>query len=333
MILRSRRFSLVLLTAAVLHLAGAQTLAQHDQDDSDTPPSPRLLVPTTPASQPGQKQDLRLLKPSTPVTLPRTGLSEAPRKARLPLPGQSLSRMHATVGRDEQGFTTLTFLSDRPDRVPETVRLLPSATAEAIEQASDAHQQEFFRLAGELTVWKGNVYILVTRAVMVQPGQIPTRSAEQKPQPEPEDDPDSPTGDDAEDDGQGVEAEAIIQELFSEGKVTPMVSSDQTEPAQPLTENRETALPVIKKGELVINRAVRIRAVDDFWYEVRFVGDNNLQETPLKLLPSRLIDRALQLTTPPLRTETLLISGELTRYRGQTFLLLRKVLPQRDLGT
>ena len=80
-------------------------------------------------------------------------------------------------------------------------------------------------------------------------------------------------------------------------------------------------------GDILIDRTVRIaRSADGHWMEAHFEADNTLQEQPLALLPCRLLERA-EAVDGKVR-----ITGILRRYKGREYLLLRKVLAERDMG-
>ena len=84
---------------------------------------------------------------------------------------------------------------------------------------------------------------------------------------------------------------------------------------------------------VLIDRLVRVvRDADDGWMTVRFESDNTLQDPPMRLLPCRMLERAEQLAAGKARqTDILRVSGEVYQYKGNNYLLLRKVLPQRDM--
>jgi hypothetical protein len=68
------------------------------------------------------------------------------------------------------------------------------------------------------------------------------------------------------------------------------------------------------------------------WSTVRFIADNNLLEQPIRLLPSEQVLRAKDLSATKLgRNVRLRVSGELTRYKGKEYLLLRKVVREREM--
>ncbi len=321
------------MTALLLALLLAAPLGAEAPDREDAPLRPRLLdAEETEASEPSRP---RLLKPQIPVIAPRGGAENRDAKQKLPLYGQGVTDVEALFVPAENGWPKLKFTSKRPDRVPGEVILLPNSLREAIEKAAGQAEGEFFRVAGELTVYDGQVYLLVTRAVMVQPADAAAASSADSAPADGQGDPAGSAGQAGPDPGQAedpdpVAPEAIINKLFEGGRVTPMLSEGTSDADEPT----ETGLGRVRHKELIFNRAVRLspRSAGD-GFEVRFVGDNNRGEKPLAILPSRLLARALEMTTPPLRTEMLLISGQLTRYKDTRYILLRKVLARRDLGT
>ena len=78
---------------------------------------------------------------------------------------------------------------------------------------------------------------------------------------------------------------------------------------------------------MIVDRLVRVLPDPASpWWNVRFEADNALGEPPLRVLPSRFLRTAQRLGGK------LRVTGEMTHYKGQSYILLRKVLPERPLG-
>jgi len=78
---------------------------------------------------------------------------------------------------------------------------------------------------------------------------------------------------------------------------------------------------------MIVDRLVRVLPDSTgAWWEVRFEADNSLGEPPLRVLPGRFLQVAQKLGGK------LRITGEMTHYKGQSYILLRKVLRERQLG-
>ena len=84
----------------------------------------------------------------------------------------------------------------------------------------------------------------------------------------------------------------------------------------------------------MVDRVVRIvKCRDGDWWEAHFQSDNTLREPPLRIHPSLMLVRAQSLSRAMgLADLKLRISGQITYYRGRRFLLLRKLLKQRNMG-
>ena len=82
------------------------------------------------------------------------------------------------------------------------------------------------------------------------------------------------------------------------------------------------------------DRLVRVLLTKNVgWTVAAFEGDNTLREAPVRLLPCALLERAEGAAgAVPLTGTRFRVSGEITTYKGRRYLLLRKLLPERDMG-
>ncbi len=136
-------------------------------------------------------------------------------------------------------------------------------------------------------------------------------------------------------------AEALIEQLLEEQAPGRPVLA----PAQPQTrpvDDFEAALPgqAIEElpppaGGLVVDRVGRL-VIDGTseWGRFHFESERGvLREPPLRLLPNRLLEAMERLSDQGRRPGTKFrVSGEVTEYRGQRYLLLRKLIVERDFG-
>jgi len=103
------------------------------------------------------------------------------------------------------------------------------------------------------------------------------------------------------------------------------------------------------RGRVLVDRLVTIRGpkadfgsfshggagASDDWWEARFVSDNTLQDQPIRLLPCKLLQVAESLHARQRwggDTARFRVSGLITNYKGKQYLLLRKVVVERDMG-
>ena len=82
----------------------------------------------------------------------------------------------------------------------------------------------------------------------------------------------------------------------------------------------------------VVDRLVRILPDErERWWLARFESDNTLADAPVRLLPCRLLEQARTAADEAEEPPVFRVSGEVTRYKGRRYLLLRKLLQERDL--
>ena len=128
----------------------------------------------------------------------------------------------------------------------------------------------------------------------------------------------------------------VLQELLdpSPRPITrPAEGSDEvTIPSvQPVDPKAKTPL-LVREGDVVINRLGRLHRDSKgsalFVYEA---DGTALSEPPLILLPSRKLELMEQLVKQRPDAK-FIVTGEITVYHGHGYLLLRKVMLQRDMG-
>lgn len=80
-------------------------------------------------------------------------------------------------------------------------------------------------------------------------------------------------------------------------------------------------------GGVLVDRIARLLPESpEGWKQAVLVADNRLDEPPLRVLPNRMLQRWEG------SSRRVRISGEVILYKGRRYLLLRKVLPEYDLG-
>lgn len=271
-------------------------------------------------------------KPPIPITRPLDAESQpasAPSK---------LHRLDSTTVLDalcrlaydkESGWHVLEFVDQAHQPVGGPRRALPCALLEAMEKAILAEPNQLFRVSGETTFYEDQLYLLPQVVVAVAPAAMPASAPASSPTSEQPPKPKTPATAAA---SAPAGASDVFDALFQGPSATPVLAPSP--PAAP-TPREATAVaagaardrPLPAEGtSLIINRSIRIVATDDgFWREARFVSDNTLRDPPLRLLPCRKLQFIQHVT------QRVLISGQVTRYRGRAYLLLRKAIPQRDM--
>jgi hypothetical protein len=92
--------------------------------------------------------------------------------------------------------------------------------------------------------------------------------------------------------------------------------------------------PRLPDGYILADRTGRLVRQDEWWV-FSFVGDNNPTESPdppMRLLPNQMLERAVRETEGAGQRVEFIVSGEVTDFMGENYLLLRKLLRKRELG-
>ncbi|MFP4052840.1 MAG: hypothetical protein ACLFV7_03150 [Phycisphaerae bacterium] len=219
-------------------------------------------------------------------------------------------------------------------------RVLPSRLLEKMEIVHARNADMTFHVSGETTLYHGNAYVLLRKAVVYRrQTPQPRKQAQPAPQPQPTEDANAPatTTQPAEPTTQPASPEDIMDVLLKDKPARPVRLPDVEKPRNDET---ESVAPVIKREDLtaeqgfVVNRRVFISPEEGTgWWAARFIADNTLQERPVRLLPNRLLERAEDLARSGRdRGVEFIVSGEVTHYKGKRYLLLRKLLVRRDMG-
>lgn len=240
---------------------------------------------------------------------------------------------------------------EMPDTPP--LRLLPNQYLAMIETVlAETDSAPEFLLTGRVTEFQGTNYLLIEHvAELLPPVDRPTDVAPIPAASEPS------QIDSTE--SQAIEptttreptAEEIIHQLMKSkpvrAMVLPQADTEKQPPAQvPTTEGDESAdaqaKPLLSKEEksvpwpeasLLIDRLGRILAKSDTWWSLAFEDrGRRVNQKPIRLLPNRLLETAIALSGGGRQGVVFSVSGEVTVYKGHNYLLLRKVLVQRNLG-
>jgi hypothetical protein len=229
------------------------------------------------------------------------------------------------------GWTILKFLPEKGKPEEMNRFVLPNLRLEEMETIAAKDADTVFLVSGECTVYRDRPYIIV-RLALTQPKQV-----EPAPTPKPSDPPRTthPTTTTAPDSDDMIRS--LLDRMLSERAGKPILqepeSSAKVEPMPSVSPAVARQLPQAY-GSMVADRTVYLTTDSKSgWTTVSFIGDNTVQEQPVRLLPCLLAIEAKDLAKSKLgRTLRLRVSGELTRYRGNEYLLLRKVLREREMN-
>lgn len=291
-----------------------------------------------------------------------------PETQRLP-EGYVIGARPAQIKKDgEWQVATLTPQEGLPETPP--LRLLPNQYLEMLETVlADTGGSSQFLLTGRVTEFQGVNYLLVEHIAQLLPPSSVAKSAAAKPATVEGGAKDAstvtppavvngttpqatrPAGD------REPSAEEVIRALM------------QTEPARALvlpqerTEQPPASMPSVKsklpdtlielppvptapaagdsakegiawsESTWLIDQLGRVVPAGGAWWSLAF--ENRGQEAsrkPVRLLPNRLLETAIALSGGGTRGVVFSISGEVTTYRGQNYLMIRKILARRDMG-
>ena len=297
-------------------------------------PIPTKVKEPEPKRTPLEQRLIQARKESRPIPVTTATFSEHQKPIKkTPNDGRKVIDRRGTVAKAPAGRGWVFTFENGPDQVKEIPRrLLPCRLLEKVEEVVAKSPKTRFDISGEITTEKQGAvrqeYILLRRVSVIT--YRPKVVAPPAPKPEtPEKTPATPPA--------SVDnTDALREQMLSTGPGRALAVA-----AAPATrvEQQQSVAPIAGAAELTRHAAVVDRTahiVDDpkrRWAEARFVADNTLREPPMRLLPCILLDRARQLQSEMgQRDRKFRISGEVTHYRGRRYLLLRKVLLERDMG-
>jgi len=310
----------ILLIAVVAAMAA--TLAAADAD--------------RPAIRPDDESGLHktlLERPAVPVTAPSEGEAPSPAGPDLPPAGSMLIDQPCRlvmVGGETWRIARLEPLEGAAE--PTACWVLPCRLLEEMQAAAAANPNVRFRVSGELTGYDQQVFVLPRKAVaqLAEIAAKPSPPAGNAPQ---------PASQPAAAEQGPATSDEVLKHLRAERAGAPVLAPSPQEPRPPTS--HYSAAPQasgetlsVTEGGLIIDRRARVLpSPHTLWWLVRFEADNTLKERPLRLLPCRLLQQAQGYWAGGAgETRVYRVSGEVTEYEGRQYLLLRKLLPDRDLG-
>jgi hypothetical protein len=279
--------------------------------------------PLTPAGQ-GETPTVLLDRPSVPITPPtsaaRVKAASAP-LSDLPIVDRRCRLRQAP----ESGWAVLKFEDVPPQPSLGPHRVLPCQRLERMEQLIAGEAGAVFRVTGEVMIYQHQAYVLPRTISLETAGEKPQGSGF-TPASTPPQAPSKPVADEP----AASSSEGVLRELTrnrpAKPLLTPVPREESSSDTQSVAPTAEESAVSDRPGLMVDRLARAVRGADGEWWEVRFESDNTLRERPMRLLPCRLLEQAQK---APGR---IVISGEITHYKGRAYLLLRKVLPERDMG-
>ena len=273
---------------------------------------------------------LLLDRPAIPLTAPD---NPRPRRVKPDLPecgSAVVGRLCRIRLRPDTGWYLLTFQDDERGGQTQPRWVLPTEWLEALEATLSAAPDTVFRVSGETTVYKGRVFLFLRGATAESPTAPPAEPAPARTGPDEQ--PAEPAGE-----GENDSQASLLRRLMKDRPGKPIslpAEPGPLRPAESVAPPEGLPPPGDDRGGMRIDRLVTILPdPNGEWWEARFESDNTLRERPVRLLPCKLLQRAeQQAQRTAWRTTRFRVSGEVTRYKGRDYLLLRKALPERAMG-
>lgn len=245
------------------------------------------------------------------------------------------------VGRLARDGQWWTLLEDSADHEP-PIKLLPDAGLEVMVRTTRGSSAPVrYVVSGEVTVFRGENYLLarvVRRSTETadaphahrdEPGEatsstLTKRSSEPKPTIEEQTSDESPATD--------VPVEDVLSALRRQqptARTMPVVSSQDEPPAD---RGGAFSRTLLSDGSPVVHRPGRIIR-DGNWWTFVFESDHpEYPEPPMKLLPNQSVELMLRASARGGGGLVFVVSGEVTLFEGENYLLPRVAMRRIDTG-
>lgn len=323
---------------AAFGLAVAACASGQSPDRTDGPSDGAATRPSSPADE---IQIPPFDPTAVPITLPTTVTDSDERRPTLPSGVMIIDRV-ASIEKDPTGkWHTI------QDPQVGVLYLLPCESLEAVEKANAENPEATFNLSGEVHRYRGGYYMLLHRAMLIpkSPASAPDETTQQattstaatSPAEPPVVSPVEPTSRPTESRPAKASADDIAAELLSETPARPIVPVVQPKlpEAVPAPSGAPSGQPLqAGPGKNAVHRLARLlpKTEGQEWARLAFEADNTLQEPPMMVLPNLYLERMEALSGDGKAIGAVFhISGEVHRYKGKDYLLLRAIIKKRDM--
>lgn len=266
-------------------------------------------------------------------------VTTGPKKTMLLREGSFLSRARGTMERDARSGLWKLVLDRTEMRwdsgtAPQyELLLLPCSLLSEMERlvSSIPDQSVLFEVSGQVYVYRGRNYLLPTNAPRL--ASHPSKLAPAETPAEPEVAEAAPAEDNAESDAES--AEEIMRQL--ERSIGPVVKSSATgegsaagtTPSRPYQPEGADAQPALqpqtdlsREGAIALwRRGYLSRDSSGAWVFVFEADAAGLADPPVTLLPCLVVERLETIFRQPTGPVAILLNGQVTIYRGRTYLL------------
>ena len=313
---------LIKIACAITVALGLSIHSQADQDTRSHPTAEELLKafqrqrPTNKVIPPASASDRGGPSYSLPFKGGRQGGG-----ALLP-EGRALVSRSGRLVHEGRWWT---FVFDPAEGEPPTT-LLPNASLEVmVRTASGSASPVKFVVSGEITVFEGADYLLVRmvrRSVVADEPSAPQE--ETVPGENTSGEEEAPASEEARQAvSSDLPAEDVLAKLKAQRPKQEMIPVDQSVSDDRADRGTTGARAMIPDGSPLMSRPGRL-VRDGEWWSFAFESDRpDHPEPPMKLLPSNSVELMLQAARRGANGLVFLVSGEVTAFQGDNFLLPR----------
>ncbi len=226
--------------------------------------------------------------------------------------------------------------ADLPDSPP--LRVLPNQQLSMLQAIlAQSAAPTSFLITGRITEFQGANYILIENIEEVI--TIPARDSAPA-EPSAATEPPSP----ATPGGKEPTAEEVLKQLLERParrsvalpQLTQIIPAEGPGSTTATAESRPGVAPatgsLLPERALMIDRVGRVVPGEKWWTLVFENRGQQAADKPIRLLPSRLLESAVSLSKGGTQSAVFLVSGEITTYENNNYLLLRKALLRRHGG-
>ena len=221
-----------------------------------------------------------------------------------------------------------------------TLRLLPCSLLESVENARAGRSDARFRLSGEVCRYKGRYYLLLVQAAEILPAGVVKPVLPNSPATSPATNApaaEATTRPAAAEPDPYASAADVAKELLKGSPDKPIIAPiiDNGRRGEGTASVAPAKRPIrIGASRVIVHRLGRLtRSSCPGWYAIGFVSDNTMQEPPMRVLPNLNLEQIEAASGAGKAAGAVFyITGDVERYRGVDYILLRNVIRQRDMG-
>lgn len=292
---------------------------EYPQTDRVPDDSPRVLVLP---SEPGEFGDERADRSGGVIA------RIVPEPRRLP-DGYIVANRPGRIEREgDRVMVYLDPVEGLPDAQP--MQALPNSRLGLLETvlARDDRPDRRFAITGRVTEFHGRNYILLENVTERTPRPAPSAAAAPEPQqPEGETPATQPV------EPREPTAEEVVEQLLRARPRRSLVIPSQPTATAPADDTSAAESPEgWTEDTLIVDRPGRVLPNEPWWTFSFEDLSATPKDRPIRILPNQLLEQAIALSGGGERSRVLIVSGEITVHNKTHYLLLRKVIAQRDLG-